>query len=166
MRTLGAFAVGLLAGAIGVVLWFTVDPDFEAETEAVAGGGNITVAFDERALAMLVAEQVATLPGFGERPAVSVEVLREGVIEVGLGAGVGGVGARAMLVFDPNVVEGRLRLDVVRATLGELAAPEVVVGLIEPRIQARMDAAAGDLSYRLVAIRTTDRRLTLELAIE
>lgn len=166
MRTLGAFIIGLLTGGIGVVLWFTVDPDFEARTDAVAGGGNITVGFDERALATLVAEQVAELPGFGERPAVSVQVLREGIIEIGLAAGVGGVGARATLAVDPNVVDGRLRLDVVRATLGGLAAPEALVGLIEPRLQERMDAAAGTLPYRLVAIRTTDRRLTLELAIE
>ncbi|MCL6645902.1 MAG: hypothetical protein K6U88_13195 [Dehalococcoidia bacterium] len=37
MRVFAAFALGLAAGAIGAVFRFTVDPDFEARMEAVAG---------------------------------------------------------------------------------------------------------------------------------
>jgi len=166
MRVLIAFALGALAGAIGVVLWFTIDPDFEAQTEAVAGGGNIAVAFDERALAAIIAEELATLPGVSARPVVEVEVQQEGLILVTFAIGSQGIGVRGSIRFDPNVADGRLRLDVVGASLGGLAAPEAVAALVEPPLQARLDEAAGSLPYRLVAIRTTDRRLTLDLAID
>ncbi len=166
MRVLFAFGLGLLAGAVGVVLWFTVDPDFEARTEAVAGGGNITVTFDERALAAIVARELAAIPGVGERPATDVEVLQEGLVAVRFGVGAWGVGTRASIHFDPEVADGRLVLRVARAMLGELTAPDSVAALIEPPLQRRLDDAAGGLPYRVVAIRTTDRRLALDLALD
>ncbi|GIW18689.1 hypothetical protein [Tepidiforma sp.] len=166
MRGLFAFALGMLAGAVAVVLWFTVDPDFDARTEAVAGGGNITVTFDERALAAIIARELPAIPGVGERPAVDVEVLQEGLVGVTFGVGAWGVGTRASVYLDPEVADGRLVLRVARATLGGLTAPEAVAALIEPPLQERLDEAAGELPYRLVAIRTTDRRLALDLALD
>ena len=76
-----------------------------------------------------------------------------------------GVGRRSSITLDPNIVDGRRHLDVVEAALGEVAAPGVVADLIEQPIQARLDDLAGGLEYRLTSIRTTERRLTLEIAI-
>jgi hypothetical protein len=51
------------------------------------------------------------------------------------------------------------------ASLGQLALPEHVAGIVQAPIQARLDSLAEGFEYRLTSIRTTDRRLTLEILI-
>jgi len=53
-----------------------------------------------------------------------------------------GVGLRSSITIDPNIVDGRLQLDVVESALGEIAAPGVIADLIEQPIQARLDDLA------------------------
>lgn len=166
MRAPWVFVAGVLAGAMLMVLWLTLDPDWNGSSGAVGGGGNIAVVFDERALAAMVAAELAALGGVGGSPAVDVDVLREGLLVVSVLSGASGTGPRASVMLDPDVVEGRLRLRVGEGSLGALGAPEVFAELLEGEIGRRLDEAAGGLPYRLVAIWTVERRLRLDLKIE
>jgi hypothetical protein len=105
------------------------------------------------------------VPAFGEKPQVEVTVGTAGIIKVEMTLGTLGVGLRSSITLDPTIVDDRLQLDVVESALGEIAAPGVIADLIEQPIQARLEDLAGGLEYRLTSIRTTDRRLTLEIAI-
>lgn len=165
MKSLLLLVLGGLCGVLATVLFFTVDPTFQAADTDGAGGGNVTLVLDERALAVIIAEQLPRIPAFGEKPHVEVTVGTAGIVKVEMTLGTLGVGLRSSITLDPNIVDGRLQLDVVEAALGEIAAPDMVADLIEEPIQARLDDLAGGLDYRLTSIRTTDRRLTLEIAI-
>ncbi len=165
MKSLLLLVLGGVCGVLITVLFFTLDPTFEANEKDGAGGGNVTLVLDERALAIIIADQLPQIPAFGEKPQVEVTVGTAGIIKVEMTLGTLGVGLRSSITLDPNIVDGRLHLDVVEAALGEVAAPGVVAGLIEQPIQARLDDLAGGLEYRLTSIRTTERRLTLEIAI-
>lgn len=165
MKSLLLLALGGVCGVLITVLFFTIDPTFQANESDGAGGGNVTLALNERALAILIAEQLPKVPAFGEKPQVEVTVGTAGIIKVEMTLGTLGVGLRSSITVDPNIVDGRLQLDVVEAALGEIAAPGVIANLIEQPIQKRLEDLAGGLEYRLTSIRTTDRRLTLEIAI-
>ncbi len=165
MRTLLLLVLGGVCGALGTVLFFTIDPDFETNGADGAGGGNVTLVLDERALAIIIADQLPQIPAFGEKPHVEVTVGTAGIIKVEMTLGTLGVGLRSSITLDPNIVDGRLQLDVVEAALGEIAAPQAVADLMEEPIQQRLDELAGGLEYRLTSIRTTDRRLTMEIGI-
>lgn len=165
MKSLLLLALGGLAGALATVLVFTIDPNFDGTDADGAGGGNVTLSLSEAALATLIAEELPKLPAFGERPQVETVVGTNGIIRIDIGVGGLGVGLRSSITVNPNIVDGRLQLDVVEARLGELAVPEEIARLIEGPIQARLDALAEGFEYRLTAIRTTDRRLTLEIEI-
>jgi len=58
-----------------------------------------------------------------------------------------------------------LQTDIVDDGLDGLAPGAEVAALIRGPIQARLDGLAGGMEYRLVSIKTTDRRLTLEVTI-
>lgn len=165
MRSLLLLVLGGICGVLATVLFFTIDPTFEANEKDGAGGGNVTLVLDERALAIIIADQLPQIPAFGEKPQVEVTVGTAGIIKVEMTLGTLGVGLRSSITIDPNIVDGRLHLDVVESALGEIAAPGVVADLIEQPIQDRLDSLAGGLDYRLTSIRTTERRLTLEIAI-
>lgn len=165
MRSLLLLALGGVCGVLGTVLFFTVDPNFESNGADGAGGGNITLSLDERALAVIIAEQLPKIPAFGEKPLVEVTVGTAGIVKVEMTVGTLGVGLRSSITLDPNIVNGSLQLDVVEAALGEIAAPQAVADLLEEPIQRRLDELAGGLQYRLTSIRTTDRRLTLEISV-
>jgi len=165
MKSLLLLALGGVCGVLITVLFFTIDPTFRANESDGAGGGNVTLVLNERALAILIAEQLPQVPAFGEKPQVEVTVGTAGIIKVEMTLGTLGVGLRSSITLDPNIVDGHLKLDVVEAALGDIAAPGVIADLIEQPIQARLEDLAGGLEYRLTSIRTTDRRLTLEIAI-
>uniref|UniRef100_UPI002ADD465D hypothetical protein n=1 Tax=Tepidiforma sp. TaxID=2682230 RepID=UPI002ADD465D len=139
MRVLWVFVAGVLAGAMLMVLWLTLDPDWDGRSGAVGGGGNITVVLDERALAAMVAAELPVLGGVSGSPAVDVDVLREGLVVVSILSGASGTGPRASVMLDPDVVEGRLRLRVGEGSLGGLGAPEVFAELLEEEIGGRLD---------------------------
>jgi hypothetical protein len=165
MRTLLLLVLGGLCGVLGTVLFFSVDPNFDSNGADRAGGGNVSLSLDEQALAAIIARELPAIPAFGEKPLVEVTVGTSGIIRVEMTVGTIGVGLRSSITLDPNIVEGRLQLDVVEAALGDVAAPQAIADLLEQPIQDRLDEVAGGLHYRLIAIRTTDRRLTLEIAI-
>ncbi len=165
MRTLLLLVLGGLCGVLGTVLFFSVDPSFDSNGADGAGGGNVSLSLDEQALAAIIARELPAIPAFGEKPLVEVTVGTAGIIRVEMTVGTIGVGLRSSITLDPNIVEGRLQLDVVEAALGDVAAPQAIADLLEQPIQDRLDEMAGGLHYRLISIRTTDRRLTLEIAI-
>ena len=165
MRTLFLLFLGGVCGIVATVLIATIDPSFDGEEIDGAGGGNVSLTLDERALATMVEQHLPELPAFAERPRVEVRVQRNGIVRVEIGVGEFGVGVRSSIHLNPNIVDGQLQIDVVAATLGQLALPEQVAKLVEEPIQQRLDALAEGLEYRLTSIRTTDRRLTLEILI-
>lgn len=166
MKSLLLFVLGGLCGVLGTVLFFTVDPSFDSTTDADgAGGGNVTLSLSEEALASLIANELPGLPGFGDTPQVETTVGANGVIRIDIGVGGLGVGLRSSITVNPNIVDGRLRFDVVESRLGDLAVPEDLAGVMAQPIERRLDSLAGEVQYRVTHIRTTERRLTLEIEI-
>lgn len=165
MKSLLLLALGGLAGVLATVLFFTIDPTFETKEADGTGGGGITLTLTEEALSRLIAGELSKLPVFGAIPQVETVVGSNGLIQVSIGVGGLGVGVRSSITVNPNIVDGRLHLEVVEARLGELAVPEEVAQLIERPIQGRLDGMADGLDYELTSIRTTDRRLSLEIQI-
>jgi len=165
MRTILALLLGGVCGVVGTVLLFTVDPDFDGTQADGAGGGNLTLILSEEALSKIVTDELAGLPAFGEQTVAAVTVGSNGIMVIDITIGGLGVGLRTSLTVNPEIVDDRLRLEVVEARLGELAVPQELAGLLEGPIQARLDSLAGDLDYRVTAIRTTEHRLAIEIAI-
>ena len=166
MKSLLLFVLGGLCGVIGTVLFFTVDPSFDSSTDADgAGGGNVTLSLSEAALATLIANELPTLSGFGDAPQVETTVSANGIIRIDIGVGGLGVGLRSSITVNPNIVDGRLKFDVVEARLGELAVPNELAQVMQRPIEQRLDSLAGEVEYRVTHIRTTERRLTLEIQI-
>lgn len=166
MRSLFLLLLGGLCGVLATVLIFTIDPSFDArEVEDGAGGGNVTLTLDEQALASIVEQELPELPAFAERPKVEVRVERTGFVRVEIGVGELGVGVRSSILLNPNIVDGALQIDVESASLGQLALPDQVASLVEAPIEARLNSLAEGFEYRLTSIRTTDRKLTLEILI-
>ena len=165
MRSLFLLFLGALCGALATVLIATIDPSFDADEIDGAGGGNVSLTFDERALASIVEEQLPELPAFAERPKVEVRVQRNGIVRVEIGVGELGVGVRSSIQLNPNIVDGQLEIEVVSASLGQLALPEQVAALVEQPIESRLNAISEGFEYRVTSIRTTDRKLTLEILI-
>ncbi len=165
MKFIATLTFGVLCGIVGTVLFFTLDPSFETSETNGAGGGNARISFDEEALATLIAAQLPALPGFETARNVSVSVEPEGLIHISIAIGAQSLGARSVIVVDPEVADGRLKLVVASASLGGLTLPGDMARLIEAPLQARLDALAGGSHYRLTSITTADHRLTLEIAI-
>jgi hypothetical protein len=113
----------------------------------------------------LIADELPTMAGFGETPQVETTVGANGIIRIDIGVGGLGVGLRSSITVNPNIVDGRLKFDVVEARLGELAVPEELARVMERPIEQRLDSLAGEVEYRVTHIRTTERRLTLEIQI-
>lgn len=157
---------GALCGAVGTALFFTIDPSFETAGGDGAGGGNARISLDEEALATLVEQQLTGIVGLPAGTAVTVVVEEAGLLQVNLVLpAAAGFGIRAGIVLDPEVVNGRLQFNIVEASLGRLAGPEAIAEGIAHPLRQRLEALSGGLDYRLTSIRTTDRRLTLEIAI-
>lgn len=165
MKSLFILLLGALCGVLGTVLFFTLDPGFEGDSADGAGGGNASITLDEEALATLIREQLPQIEGLDGETAVDVTIDPAGVLIVELTAGRLGVGVRSSATINPNIVDGRLQLDVVEARLGPVAVPDQLARLMEEPLQARLDALAAGLDYKLTSITTTDRRLTLEIRL-
>lgn len=157
--------LGAVCGAVATVVLFTVDPNFDGTDADGAGGGNVTLVLSEEALGTLIARELPAFPAFGADPQVNATVGSNGIIVVDITVGGLGVGLRGAITLNPDIEDGRLALEVVEARLGELAVPEEVADRLEAPLQQRLESLAGGLEYRLTAIRTTDRRLTLEIEI-
>lgn len=165
MKSLAAIVFGALCGIVGTVLFFTLDSSFDTSDTNGAGGGNARISLDEEALATLVAAELPKLPAFVDGPSVSVVVEPEGLIRVQIGVGAHTLGVRSTITIDPDVQDGKLKLIVASATLGDIALREDVAKAIEIPLQQRLDALANGFPYRLTSITTADHRLTLEIAI-
>jgi hypothetical protein len=165
MRSLFMLVFGVVCGVIATVLLFSLDTTFDSDPDGAAAGGNARLVFDEAGLAALIRDDLPDLEGFASITLVDVEIREEGVIVVELGAGGGGVGISGDLVLDPNIVNGRLDLEVVDARLGPIGVPTPLADLIEEQLSAALDNLDPEVDYRLVAITTTDRQLTLEVEL-
>lgn len=165
MKPLFLLGLGALCGMVATVLFFTVDPTFDTTDADGAGGGNVSLSFGEEALAALVAEELATIPAFSSVPVVEATVGSNGLLKMNITLGGLGVALRSSITLNPNIVNGKLELQVVEANTGDIALPEEIADLIERALQERLDALADGLPYRLTAIVTTERRLTLDIEI-
>jgi len=163
MRSLFLLGLGLLCGVVGTVLFFTLDPTFEASGNPNIGVGNARISLDEDALSKIATEQVQGISELTEDAVVRATVREEGLVTFDITVGALNVGFKTSITVDPEVNAGRLELNVVEASLGELALPEQVADLLEGPLQARIDALAGGRDYRLMSIQTADKRLTLEI---
>ena len=164
MRSLFLVALGIAAGIVGTILWTTLDPTLDSNEPETALGGNARVSLSEDALARIIEQNLADLPA-AEAMRVSTEIREDGIVAVSLAAGTGALAVRATLETDPDVVDGRLKLNVVSSALGKLALPEEIVARIERPLQARLDDLSGGLEYQLRSISTAEHRLTLEIEI-
>jgi hypothetical protein len=68
-------------------------------------------------------------------------------------------------VADPNIVNSKLRIDIVQSSLGELGLPGPVANLIERELTKSLDALDPGVDYRLVSITTTNHELGLEIEL-
>jgi len=157
--------LGGMCGVLATVLFFTIDPTFEADETTGAGVGNAVLVLDERMLAVLIAGEMEGSEVFAGAAFVDVSVKTSGVVEIAIVPGGGTPGRPLRLSLDPNILDGRLSVDVLENGLESLMAAEGAAALILAPIEARLRSMAGDLEYRLVSIKTTDRRLTLEISI-
>jgi hypothetical protein len=165
MKSLLFLLLGGACGVVATVLLFTVDPNFDGTDADGAGGGNVTLILSEEALGTIIERELPKLPAFGDQVQSSVIVGSNGILVIDITVGGLGVGLRSSLTVNPEIVDGALKLEVVEARLGELAAPEELANFLEAPIQERIDSAAGGLDYRVTAIRTTDHRLAIEIEI-
>lgn len=166
MRSLFLLAFGVLCGAVGTVLFFTLDPTFEGSGNPNVGVGNARLSLDEDALGKIATDQVRGISEHTKGSVVRASVREDGLLTFDITlAGPLSVGLKSSITVDPEVTAGQLELNVVDASLGELALPEQVAELIERPLQARLDALAGNLDYRVTSIQTADRRLTLEIEV-
>lgn len=165
MRSLFLLMLGFVGGAVATVLFFTLDPTFDAGNPNDVGGGNARLSLDEDALSAIATEQLRASLGFARDAVVTADVRENNLItfDVVVGARVGGI--RTSITFDPEIVDGRLQLQVVEANLGQLAVPGEVAAVLAAPLQARLDALAGSLDYRLTSITTAGNRLTLEVEV-
>lgn len=165
MKSLFLLLLGAVCGVLATVLYFTIDPTFDSPEADGAGGGNVSLSLSEDALSSLIARELPQLPAFGDSPQVQTTVGANGLIKIDIIVGGLGVGLRSGVTVNPNIVDGKLKLEVVEASLGELAVPDEIAQVIEQPIQERLDSLARGAEYRLTAIRTTEHRLTLEIQI-
>lgn len=166
MRSLFLLLLGVVCGVVGTVLFTTLDPDFDPERgPGAVAVGNVRLSLDEDALDTLVRDQLRSLSTFTESSTVKSNIRSDGLIDFTITVGTLGVGLRTTIVVDPEVVDGRLEMNVVEASLGDFALPGEVAERIEAPLQARLEALAGNLDYRLTAITTADHRLTLEIEV-
>ena len=166
MRSLFMLALGLVSGAVATVLFFTLDPSFDAGNPNNVGGGNARFSLDEDALSALATRELRGASGFAGDAVVRADIREDGLVTFAITFGASIVGVKTSITIDPEIREGRLQLDVVDASLGELALPGEVAGILEAPLQERLDTLAGGLDYDLRSISTADDRLTLEIAID
>lgn len=166
MRLFLSLVFGALLGATAVLVYLTVDTDFDPGNHDGGGGvGNIRVEFDRDALEALIAQQLSEIDGLPDERSVSVLVREEGLVDVDLAVGAGDLGVTGTVVLNPEVVEGRLAIEVVEARVGDLPAPDAFVAPLEAAIAASFAGVADGLEYRLVAIITRDGVLAFEIAV-
>lgn len=154
--------LGVTLGVIGAIMFFTVNIPYDNPGTDGPGQGNARVSVDEEVLGRIVAEELSEFAGFGPGTTVGVRILTRGVVELSIGVGASPAGS-INLELDPEVIDGRLELAVTRAQVGGLIAPREIANAIEQQLQTRLDGAAVGFDYRLIAIVTTDQRLTLEI---
>ncbi|OAI40526.1 hypothetical protein AYO38_05845 [bacterium SCGC AG-212-C10] len=158
VRTAYLLLIGVLSGVIGTVMVQTLRP---APKDAIPepGGGNSRMSLDEDALAVIAQQGLpANIAIHGAKLTASVK--SEGQVELYVTYTTGDPSLPTKIVFDPDVVDGRLRLTPVGDT-----ASEVSLGLLEEALRARIRAVAGVADYKLAAITTTDRRLGFEILV-
>ncbi|MGI8925627.1 MAG: LmeA family phospholipid-binding protein [Tepidiformaceae bacterium] len=164
MRAFFFLLFGAAAGVVATVMLFTLDPDFDGAQSNGVGDGNARLSLDEDALASIMAEEMPEVPGFKNKSTVTVRVQPDGLLKVQAVFG-DGIGLRASFTLDPEVVEGKLKMEVRDADFGELPVPVGLAESMEAPLRARLEALAAGFEYRLTSIQTTGQRLTLEIEI-
>jgi hypothetical protein len=165
MRSLFLLLLGAFSGAIATVLFFSFDTSFDSDPDTSAGIGNARLVFEEPGLETIIRERLNQIDGLQDVSRVNVAIEEEGVIRVQLGVGKSQVGFTGEVVLDPNVVNGKLDIEVVKAGTGSLDLPEPIADILEQELQESLDSVDPGVDYRLVAITTTNHELTLEVEL-
>jgi len=142
MRSLFLLILGIVAGVFGTILWTTLDPTLDSTEPETALGGNARISLSEDALATVIKQNLEDLPGASDMR-VSTDIREDGIVAVSLTVGTGALAVKATLETDPDVVAGRLKLNVVSSSLGKVALPEDIVERIERPLQQRLDDLSG-----------------------
>jgi len=143
--------VGVAAGVLGTLAYgmFVATPPAPAPQvvpQAVATHAPMTVALDERFLTAVMQRAVASgavsAPGV-EVPRTQVQAeLRNGTILVHAGVEVLGQPTQGTVTLRPELVGGRLKMDVAEADLGQIQLPaldQVLETQINERLQSLLD---------------------------
>lgn len=168
MRPFAWFLFGALAGIVGTVMVYSLNPIFRGDEGETAGGGNVRLVLDVDAVASL-AEVVAgdLARPMAEQPQVSAEAVIQtsGLIELQLQARVGdAAAAEGSVTFDPEIVDGTLVLDVNRDGLPGLVDAQALAEGMARRLDSWFALVTLGRPYRVVAIATVDGRFAIELA--
>ncbi len=167
MRGLWTFLLGAAIGLMGTVLVLELDSPFDRGSQAPATNiGNARVGFDQDTLATVV-NRFLTEGVTPIRYLVSnARVRDDGHIELTLAAPPGSPsGSGGALLLDPGIVDGKLVMEVIEVEAEEGESAEEVAQILQAVLETRLAVLAGEADYDLVAIITTDGRLTLEISI-
>ncbi len=158
--------LGVASGVVGAVLLFTVTGTFDTDGPDDSGGGNARVEIEGDALAKLIEDRVRQLVQADEPVEATVTILDSGHVQITVLLGEPGVGDESHLELDPQVVDGTLEFSVITAELDGLPQEAQTVSFITGPLYSQLDALAGGLPYRLVAITTHNGKLTLDIVIQ
>lgn len=168
MRPFAWFLLGALAGIVGTVMFYTLDPIFRGDEGETSGGGNLRLVMDAEAVSTLVervgadlAEPVAGRVEIEARAVVETSGLVDLELEVRDDRQLIASGAA---VFDPEIADGTLAFTVVRDGLPGLVDAQALAEGMSRELAGWLDQVAMDRPYRVVAIATADGRLAVEIA--
>jgi hypothetical protein len=165
MRGALLLLLGFASGIVGAVLLFTIAGTFDPDGPDDSGGGNARVEIHEDALATLIGSRVGQLVSSDVVIAVTVAILDTGRLEIEMVLGDPALGGVNRIELNPEVVEGSLQFAVVFSELDGLPQEAQTVAFLTGPLYTQMDALAGGLPYRLVAITTRNGKLTLDIVV-
>ncbi|HJP41620.1 MAG TPA: hypothetical protein QGF35_07930 [Dehalococcoidia bacterium] len=162
MRTAFVFSLGLISGAIAVVLLYTFNDAFDGSSTPRVG--NVRLILDGSSLNTIVSEGLA---GDGEEsvPAV-VSVRSDGtlLIEFALTTTLPPLGPRGSVVVQPGVDEGEIVVSHITSDI-EGTTGEIVAEVIQNGLRSRLESIASETGYRVIVVATTGSQLTLDIEL-
>ncbi len=168
MRPFAWFLFGALAGIVGTVMFYSLDPLFRGDEGETSGGGNVRLVMDAEAVSTLAERVGADLaePVAGRlRVEARAVIQTSGIVELELEVrNDGEVIASGAAAFDPEIAGGALTFAVVRDGLPGLVDAQALAEGMSRMLAVWLGELAMGRAHRVVAIATADGRLAVELA--